>query len=100
MLGAWIPAALTSVLGSYMLPAAAFLGAWISTILLYRVSTRAGRTSVATMLLAGIAQAAAEAGYAGAEGWQTRRARVLAEGWAEIGHIDLLAVPPGDGRRA
>ena len=55
VLGAWIPAALTSVLGSYMLPAAAFLGAWISTILLYRVSTRAGRTSVATMLLAGIA---------------------------------------------
>lgn len=52
------------------------------------------------LLLAGIAQAAAEAGYAGAEGWQTRRARVLAEGWAEIGHIDLLAVPPGDGRRA
>ncbi|MEM8577255.1 MAG: iron ABC transporter permease [Pseudomonadota bacterium] len=36
-------------------PIAAFLGAWASTLLLYKVATRAGRTSVATMLLAGIA---------------------------------------------
>jgi len=36
-------------------PIAAFLGAWATTLLLYRVATRGGRTSVATMLLAGIA---------------------------------------------
>ncbi|MEO0938824.1 MAG: iron ABC transporter permease [Pseudomonadota bacterium] len=36
-------------------PIAAFVGAWVTTLLLYRVATRGGRTSVATMLLAGIA---------------------------------------------
>ncbi|MBQ0752279.1 MAG: class I SAM-dependent methyltransferase [Roseovarius sp.] len=51
------------------------------------------------LLLAGIAQAAGEAGFAGADGWRARRARVLAEGWAEIGHLDLLALPLGDGQR-
>ncbi|NVO56324.1 iron ABC transporter permease [Rhodobacteraceae bacterium B1Z28] len=39
----------------WTVPVSAFLGAWITTILLYRVATRRGRTSVATMLLAGIA---------------------------------------------
>ena len=37
------------------LPASAFLGGLIATLSLYRLSTREGRTSVATMLLAGIA---------------------------------------------
>jgi len=41
--------------GNQLTPFAAFLGGWGSTILLYKVSTRQGRTSVATMLLAGIA---------------------------------------------
>ena len=41
--------------GSWLVPMAAFVGAWTSTMLLYRVATRQGRTSVATMLLAGIA---------------------------------------------
>lgn len=41
--------------GAHMVPFAAFLGGWVTTGLLYRVSTRRGRTSVATMLLAGIA---------------------------------------------
>lgn len=40
------------------LPIAAFLGGLATTFGLYRVATRAGRTSVATMLLAGIALAA------------------------------------------
>ncbi|WP_246105154.1 FecCD family ABC transporter permease [Rhodoligotrophos appendicifer] len=44
--------------GAFFLPVAAFLGALVTTILLYRIATRAGRTSVATMLLAGIAIAA------------------------------------------
>ena len=42
-------------LGTYALPLAAFAGALAVTMLLYRVATRQGRTSVATMLLAGIA---------------------------------------------
>ncbi len=55
VLGALLPAWVTEVTGNQLTPFAAFLGGWGSTILLYRVSTRHGRTSVATMLLAGIA---------------------------------------------
>jgi iron complex transport system permease protein len=51
VLGGWVPL----VAGPWALPAAAFLGGWASTLVLYRVATRRGRTSVATMLLAGIA---------------------------------------------
>ncbi|ETX15930.1 heme ABC transporter permease [Roseivivax halodurans JCM 10272] len=51
--------------GPYAVPVAAFLGAWGVTIGLYRVSTRGGRTSVATMLLAGIAVAALAGAFAG-----------------------------------
>ena len=40
------------------LPIAAFLGALIGTVALYRIATHRGRTSTATMLLAGIAIAA------------------------------------------
>lgn len=54
----YLPAALAGVAGVYATPLAAFFGAWAATLLLYRVSTRRGRTSVATMLLAGIALAA------------------------------------------
>ncbi|GHF45831.1 FecCD family ABC transporter permease [Seohaeicola zhoushanensis] len=52
VLGAALPAVLS---GPWLLPLAAFLGAWGATGLLYAVATRRGRTSVATMLLAGIA---------------------------------------------
>lgn len=41
--------------GAWLVPLAAFAGAWAATMLLYGVATRQGRTSVATMLLAGIA---------------------------------------------
>jgi len=42
--------------GSFVrLPIAAFFGALISTTVLYAIATRRGRTSVATMLLAGVA---------------------------------------------
>jgi iron complex transport system permease protein len=44
--------------GIFALPLAAFGGGLISTIVLYSIATRRGRTSVATMLLAGIALAA------------------------------------------
>lgn len=53
VLGVTLPA--TAALGVWLVPLAAFSGAWITTLILYRVATRRGRTSVATMLLAGIA---------------------------------------------
>lgn len=55
VLGAGILAPITAPLGIYAVPLAAFFGGLVTTFLLYRVSTRNGRTSVATMLLAGIA---------------------------------------------
>src|SRR4051812_49211487 len=42
----------------WALPASAFLGGLVATLGLYRLATREGRTSVATMLLAGVAIAA------------------------------------------
>ena len=48
-----IPASITPPFG--LLPIAAFFGSLISTTMLYRLSTREGRTSVATFLLAGLA---------------------------------------------
>lgn len=55
VLSASLPLWVIDLTGNHLTPFAAFLGGWGSTILLYRVSTRHGRTSVATMLLAGIA---------------------------------------------
>ncbi|MEO0391448.1 MAG: iron ABC transporter permease [Pseudomonadota bacterium] len=48
----------SAILEPVLVPFAAFLGAWIITLTLYRVATRRGQTSVATMLLAGIALSA------------------------------------------
>ena len=58
VLGGALPAGLAALFGNYLVPVAAFVGAWVSMLVLYRVSTRRGRTSIATMLLAGIALAA------------------------------------------
>ncbi|MGB8290945.1 MAG: iron ABC transporter permease, partial [Rhizobium ruizarguesonis] len=55
VLGSGIAAPLQALLGIYALPAAAFGGGLVTTLLLYRIATRHGQTSVATMLLAGIA---------------------------------------------
>ena len=55
VLGGLLPPAIAAATGIYTVPVAAFLGGWAATMVLYRVSTRAGQTSVATMLLAGIA---------------------------------------------
>jgi iron complex transport system permease protein len=55
VLGTLLPAWVQELTGNHLTPFAAFLGGWGSTLLLYRMSTRHGRTSVATMLLAGIA---------------------------------------------
>ncbi|MEO1239506.1 MAG: iron ABC transporter permease [Pseudomonadota bacterium] len=58
VLGGLLPLALQQMVGPYLVTAAAFLAGWASTILLYRVATRSGQTSIATMLLAGLALAA------------------------------------------
>ncbi|MBB3462315.1 iron ABC transporter permease [Rhizobium sp. BK377] len=55
VLGGTIAAPFYLVLGIYALPLAAFGGGLATTLLLYRVATSNGQTSVATMLLAGIA---------------------------------------------
>lgn len=53
VLGGGLPFA--ALLGAWLVPSFAFLGAWVGIMVLYRIATRAGRTSVTTMLLAGIA---------------------------------------------
>ena len=58
VLGAYLPVALQGLVGPHLIALAAFGGGLISTVLLYSVATRGGQTSVATMLLAGIALAA------------------------------------------
>ena len=58
VLGTSALAPFTALLGPAALPLAAFCGGLAATLILYRVATRQGRTSVATMLLAGIALAA------------------------------------------
>ncbi|MBO6919216.1 MAG: iron ABC transporter permease [Rhizobiaceae bacterium] len=55
VLGTSYLAPVATFFGIYHVPIAAFLGGILTTFLLYRVSTRGGHTSVATMLLAGIA---------------------------------------------
>lgn len=58
VLGANLPPLIRDALGWYLVPVAAFAGGLAAMLLLYRIATRNGRTSVATMLLAGIALAA------------------------------------------
>jgi iron complex transport system permease protein len=55
VLGATVLSPLTAIFGPFALPFAAFVGGLMTTFILYLISTRQGRTSVATMLLAGIA---------------------------------------------
>ncbi|KZM51941.1 iron ABC transporter permease [Labrenzia sp. OB1] len=55
VLGNTALAPVMAVLGIYAVPLAAFIGGLITTLLLYRIGTRGGITSVATLLLAGIA---------------------------------------------
>ncbi|MEM7597372.1 MAG: iron ABC transporter permease [Pseudomonadota bacterium] len=58
VLGGALPLGLQQTLGYFAVPVAAFVGGWASTMLLYRISTHRGKTSVAVMLLGGIALAA------------------------------------------
>ena len=58
VLGGTLLAPLAVLLGSYLLPASAFAGGLAATLILFSIGTQGGQTSVATMLLAGIALAA------------------------------------------
>lgn len=65
VLGASLPASMAAIAGPHLVPLAAFAGSWITIMVLYRISTRAGQTSVATMLLGGIAIGAMAAAGSG-----------------------------------
>ncbi|MEM1272264.1 MAG: iron ABC transporter permease [Pseudomonadota bacterium] len=58
VLGGLLPVAFQEAAGYFLVPLAAFFGGWSTVILLYAISTQRGRTSVAVMLLGGIAIAA------------------------------------------
>lgn len=58
VLGGLLPPAIAAAAGWHLIAVAAFAGGWVSMITLYAIATRRGRTSIATMLLAGIALAA------------------------------------------
>ncbi|MGB3390661.1 MAG: iron ABC transporter permease [Pseudaminobacter sp.] len=65
VLGGTVLGPLLALFGIYTLPLAAFLGGLATTVILYRVATRRGQTSIATMLLAGIALGAMAAAFSG-----------------------------------
>lgn len=65
VLGTGYLAPVALFLGIYHIPIAAFFGGLVTTFLLYRVSTHSGQTSVATMLLAGIALGALTGAFTG-----------------------------------
>lgn len=65
VLGGTVLAPLVTILGIYLLPLAAFMGSLITTYVLYTIATRRGQTSVATMLLAGIALGALSGALSG-----------------------------------
>jgi iron complex transport system permease protein len=104
VLGGLLPAGLAAKAGAQVVPLAAFLGGWGATLLLYRLSTRAGRTSVATMLLAGIALGALAGAVTGvliymADDRQLRdltfwgMGSVAGASWAKLGAALPLILP-------
>lgn len=63
--GASFAAYLPSLVSSFGLPFSAFVGSLVSTVLLYRLATREGKTPVAMLLFAGIALGALAAAGTG-----------------------------------
>ncbi|RMD63103.1 MAG: iron ABC transporter permease [Alphaproteobacteria bacterium] len=55
VLGAGLATSISSTIAPFLLPIAAFTGGLLTTLLVYRIANRDGRTDVATMLLAGVA---------------------------------------------
>ncbi|MBD3785343.1 MAG: iron ABC transporter permease [Sphingomonadales bacterium] len=54
VLGGLLPVTNRAMLGAYLVPVFAFAGGWAAVLILYRVASLRGQTSIATMLLAGI----------------------------------------------
>lgn len=65
VLSGLLPLGLSDFFGPALVPVMAFAGSWLSVSVLYLIATRGGRTSVATMLLGGIAIAAMTAALSG-----------------------------------
>lgn len=65
VLGGTFLAPALNLFGIFTLPLAAFFGGLFTTVVLYKVATRRGRTSIATMLLAGIALGAMTGAFSG-----------------------------------
>ncbi|WP_112810638.1 FecCD family ABC transporter permease [Ensifer sp.] len=65
VLGSAVFGPLFALFGFYALPVAAFIGGLVTTLLLYRIATRGGQTSIATLLLAGIALGALAGAFTG-----------------------------------
>ncbi|MCO4319314.1 iron ABC transporter permease [Phyllobacterium sp. 21LDTY02-6] len=65
VLGNTLFAPVVLILGTFSLPIAAFACSLLFTLILYGVATRRGQTSIATMLLAGIALGAMATAYMG-----------------------------------
>ena len=65
VLGSTVLGPVLALFGIYALPLAAFGGGLATTLILYRVATRHGQTSIATMLLAGIALGAMAGAFSG-----------------------------------
>lgn len=55
VLGGLLPPTLAAIIGGHLVPVAAFLGGWIATLILTQAAASSGTTSIATLLLAGIA---------------------------------------------
>ena len=65
VIGGLMPAAMLNSVGGFLVPVAAFIGGWGCMLILYKIATRQGRTSVAVMLLAGLALSAFAAALSG-----------------------------------
>jgi iron complex transport system permease protein len=105
VLGSHGLAFLTGALGSFSLPLAAFAGGLVTTIVVYRLASRDGQTSVATLLLAGIAVNALCGAATGlltyvADDQQLRTLTFWSmgslggAGWSQVGSAALLIALP------
>ena len=65
VMGGLLPVSVLNIIGGFLVPTAAFLGGWGCMLILYKIATRQGRTSVAVMLLAGLALSAFAAALSG-----------------------------------
>lgn len=88
-----LPGALTQALGGGLVSAAAFCGGWLTTLGLYKVATRRGRTSVATMLLAGIALSALASAITGILIYQATEAELRSVTFWQLGSLAGATLP-------